>query len=83
MFNTSGPQNLMEEFDMIACSKKYIDYEWILGVVEKTNRDLTQEKRFCCFFQIVLDTLASVEVPHKVERETKVIFCSAYRDFCL
>ena len=64
-------------------SKKYIDYEWIWGLLSKQVKISLKKKGFAVVFLIVLDTLASVEVSHKVERETKVIFCSAYRDFCL
>ena len=39
------------------------------------------KKRFYCFFQVVLDTLASVEVPHEVERETKAISAPPFMVF--
>ena len=47
------------------------------------NKSIPHSRKRFCFFQIISDTLASVEVPREVEPETKAIFCSAIRDFCL
>ena len=60
-------------------SKKYTDFGacWV-----KKSRPYSRKKVLpLIFFQIVSDTLASIEVPHEVERETTVTFCSAIRDF--